>query len=93
MLATSLLDFDVWLQDCLQRFTQPEHLGSAAKIRCSRCNSHQESTKQLTMQKLPVVASFHLKRYLISKTTLKVVFVHLYFVYFIIMVDIARFPK
>ncbi len=50
------------MQDCLQRFTQPEHLGSAAKIRCSRCNSHQESTKQLTMQKLPVVASFHLKR-------------------------------
>ena len=30
--------------------------------RCSKCNSHQESTKQLTMQKLPVVASFHLKR-------------------------------
>jgi len=51
------------LQDCLQRFTQPEHLGSAAKIRCSKCNAHQESTKQLTMQKLPVVASFHLKRF------------------------------
>lgn len=51
------------LQDCLQRFTQPEHLGSAAKIKCSKCNSHQESTKQLTMQKLPVVASFHLKRF------------------------------
>ncbi len=62
----SLLNFDVSLQDCLQRFTQPEHLGSAAKIRCSRCNSHQESTKQLTMQKLPVVASFHLKRYLLG---------------------------
>ncbi|XP_023347447.1 ubiquitin carboxyl-terminal hydrolase 22 [Eurytemora carolleeae] len=29
------------LQDCLQRFTQPEHLGSGAKIRCSGCNSHQ----------------------------------------------------
>lgn len=51
------------LQDCLQRFTQPEHLGSGAKIRCSKCNAHQESTKQLTMQKLPVVASFHLKRF------------------------------
>ena len=32
-------------------------------FRCSKCNSHQESTKQLTMQKLPVVASFHLKRW------------------------------
>jgi len=51
------------LQDCLQRFTQAEALGSGAKIRCSRCNSNQESTKQLTMQKLPVVASFHLKRF------------------------------
>lgn len=51
------------LNDCLTRFTRPEHLGSMSKIRCSRCNSHQESTKQLTMQKLPVVASFHLKRF------------------------------
>jgi ubiquitin carboxyl-terminal hydrolase 22/27/51 len=51
------------LQDCLQRFTQPENLGSGAKIRCSTCKSHQESTKQLTMQKLPIVASFHLKRF------------------------------
>lgn len=51
------------LDDCLERFTQPEHLGSMSKIRCSHCNTHQESTKQLTMQKLPVVASFHLKRF------------------------------
>jgi len=51
------------LQDCLQRFTQAEHLGSGAKITCSKCNAPQESTKQLTMQKLPVVASFHLKRF------------------------------
>ena len=51
------------LADCLQRFTQPEHLGSNSKIRCSHCDRHQESTKQLTLQKLPVVASFHLKRF------------------------------
>ena len=49
------------LQDCLERFTRAEHLGSSAKIKCSRCLSYQESTKQLTMKKLPVVASFHLK--------------------------------
>ena len=36
---------------------------SSMKSRCNKCNSHQESTKQLTMQKLPVVASFHLKRW------------------------------
>ncbi|XP_077490268.1 ubiquitin carboxyl-terminal hydrolase nonstop isoform X1 [Amblyomma americanum] len=51
------------LLDCLERFTRPEHLGSSAKIRCGRCDSYQESTKQLTMKQLPVVCSFHLKRF------------------------------
>ncbi|RVE55648.1 hypothetical protein OJAV_G00234070 [Oryzias javanicus] len=51
------------LTDCLRRFTRPEHLGSGAKIKCSGCHSYQESTKQLTMKKLPVVACFHLKRF------------------------------
>ncbi|KAM9042905.1 LOW QUALITY PROTEIN: ubiquitin carboxyl-terminal hydrolase 51 [Megaptera novaeangliae] len=51
------------LTDCLQWFTRPEHLGSSAKIKCSSCQSYQESTKQLTMKKLPVVACFHLKRF------------------------------
>lgn len=51
------------LLDCLERFTRPEHLGSSAKIRCGRCQSYQESTKQLTMKKLPIVCSFHLKRF------------------------------
>ncbi|XP_059477248.1 ubiquitin carboxyl-terminal hydrolase 22 [Neocloeon triangulifer] len=51
------------LVDCLERFTRPEHLGSSAKIKCNTCQSYQESTKQLTMKKLPVVASFHLKRF------------------------------
>lgn len=51
------------LIDCLERFTRAEHLGSSAKIKCNNCQSYQESTKQLTMKKLPVVASFHLKRF------------------------------
>ncbi|XP_041363994.1 ubiquitin carboxyl-terminal hydrolase 22-like isoform X2 [Gigantopelta aegis] len=51
------------LVECLKRFTKPEHLGSAAKIKCGKCHSYQESTKQLTMKKLPVVACFHLKRF------------------------------
>ncbi|KAA8581067.1 hypothetical protein FQN60_002648, partial [Etheostoma spectabile] len=42
------------LTDCLRRFTRPEHLGSSAKIKCSGCHSYQESTKQLTMKKLPI---------------------------------------
>ncbi|KAG7460177.1 hypothetical protein MATL_G00218570 [Megalops atlanticus] len=44
-------------------FTRPEHLGSSAKIKCGGCHSYQESTKQLTMKKLPIVACFHLKRF------------------------------
>ncbi|ELU07196.1 hypothetical protein CAPTEDRAFT_18184 [Capitella teleta] len=48
---------------CLRRFTRPEHLGSTAKIKCSKCHNYQESTKQLTMKKLPLVACFHLKRF------------------------------
>lgn len=51
------------LIDCLERFTRAEHLGSSAKIKCSTCKSYQESTKQLSMRTLPIVASFHLKRF------------------------------
>jgi len=47
--------------DTDSRFTKPEHLGSSAKIKCSNCGCYQESTKQLTMKKLPIVACFHLK--------------------------------
>ena len=49
------------LIDCLEHFTRPENLGSSAKIKCNTCEIHQESTKQLTMKKLPIVACFHLK--------------------------------
>lgn len=51
------------LLECLERFTRQEHLGSTALIKCNRCQSYQESTKQLSMDKLPIVASFHLKRF------------------------------
>ncbi len=50
-----------WLTLLHCRFTRPEHLGSSAKIKCSGCHSYQESTKQLTMKRLPIVACFHLK--------------------------------
>lgn len=55
------------LGDCLERYTRAEHLGSTAKILCSNCESYQESTKQLTVKTLPVVVSFHLKRFERSK--------------------------
>ncbi|KAJ8897939.1 hypothetical protein PR048_003297 [Dryococelus australis] len=59
----SLSNVPTTLLDCLERFTQAEHLGPSAKIRCSQCDDYRESTKQLTMKKLPIVASFHLKRF------------------------------
>ena len=43
------------------RFTQPENLGSESKIRCNKCKHYRESTKRLTVKKLPIVISFHLK--------------------------------
>ncbi|XP_072044155.1 ubiquitin carboxyl-terminal hydrolase 22-like [Amphiura filiformis] len=63
MSPTGFDDVPSSLDDCLRRFTRPEHLGSGAKIKCSTCQSYQESTKQLTMKKLPLVACFHLKRF------------------------------
>ncbi|KAJ6219774.1 hypothetical protein RDWZM_005586 [Blomia tropicalis] len=51
------------LHDCLSLYTRTEHLGSSAKIRCSKCGINQESTKRLSFKKLPIVASFHLKRF------------------------------
>lgn len=53
--------FSFFLLSPRHRFTRPEHLGSSAKIKCGGCHSYQESTKQLTMKKLPIVACFHLK--------------------------------
>lgn len=41
----------------------PEHLGSNAKTKCARCETYEESTKQLTLKTLPMVACFHLKRF------------------------------
>ena len=38
-------------------------MGSGAKIRCNSCNINQESTKQLSFKKLPLVLCFHLKRF------------------------------
>ncbi|XP_027039414.1 ubiquitin carboxyl-terminal hydrolase 22-like [Pocillopora damicornis] len=60
------------LIECLRRFTRPERLGSEAKIKCSQCQTYQESTKQLTMKKLPIVVCFHFKRFEHSKKSKKI---------------------
>jgi ubiquitin carboxyl-terminal hydrolase 22/27/51 len=46
---------------CLERFTRLEHLG--VKLTCSKCNTEREFTKELSIETLPIIASFHLKRF------------------------------
>ena len=52
------------LIDCLRRFTKPEKL-TGAKIECNECHAFEEDmwSKQLTFKQLPIVLSFHLKRF------------------------------
>lgn len=59
------------LQECLERFTTPEKLGSN-DYNCSRCPGGQEATKQLSINKLPPVLCIQLKvklkaSYLVSR--------------------------
>lgn len=49
------------LHHCLERFTRLEHLG--VKLTCSKCNAEREFTKELSIETLPIIASFHLKRF------------------------------
>ncbi|XP_062507983.1 ubiquitin carboxyl-terminal hydrolase 22-like isoform X2 [Corticium candelabrum] len=60
------------LLECLERFTHPERLGSEALIKCRTCGTYQESTKQLTMKKVPTVVCFHFKRFEHGKTSRKI---------------------
>ncbi|KAL6974088.1 ubiquitinyl hydrolase 1 [Sarracenia purpurea var. burkii] len=51
------------LMGCLDRFTRPERLGSDQKFFCQRCQVRQESLKQMSIRKLPLVSCFHIKRF------------------------------
>ncbi|KAG8372682.1 hypothetical protein BUALT_Bualt12G0092000 [Buddleja alternifolia] len=48
---------------CLDRFTRAERLGSDQKFFCQQCQVRQESLKQMSIRKLPVVSCFHIKRF------------------------------
>ncbi|CDW56711.1 ubiquitin carboxyl terminal hydrolase 46 [Trichuris trichiura] len=50
------------LTDCLDRYTMPETLDGPSQIHCSRCNCLRRGRKQLTLNQLPAVVCFHLKR-------------------------------
>ncbi|RAL37294.1 hypothetical protein DM860_004216 [Cuscuta australis] len=51
------------LVGCLDRFTRPEKLGSDQKFFCQQCQVSQESLKQMSISKLPLVSCFHIKRF------------------------------
>jgi len=51
------------LLTCLSKFTSAEQLESSEKFMCTKCNSNQECIKQLSIQHLPNVICFHLKRF------------------------------
>lgn len=51
------------LMGCLDRFTRPEKLGSDQKFFCQQCQIRQESLKQMSIRKLPLVSCFHIKRF------------------------------
>jgi ubiquitin carboxyl-terminal hydrolase 22/27/51 len=56
------------LLGCLDRFTRPERLGSDQKFHCQHCQVRQESIKQMSMRRLPLVLCFHIKRFEHSST-------------------------
>ncbi|KAH6772400.1 hypothetical protein C2S51_010804 [Perilla frutescens var. frutescens] len=51
------------LVGCLDHFTRPERLGSDQKFFCQQCQVRQESLKQMSIRKLPLVSCFHIKRF------------------------------
>lgn len=53
---------DIEIQDCLERFTSKEKLGSEGYV-CQKCGSGQSATKQLSIKRLPPCLPIHLKRF------------------------------
>ncbi|KAG6475982.1 ubiquitin C-terminal hydrolase 22-like [Zingiber officinale] len=51
------------LMECLDRFTRPEKLGVDQKLFCQQCQVRQESLKQMSIRKIPLVTCFHIKRF------------------------------
>ncbi|KAL9167857.1 hypothetical protein ABFS82_05G125200 [Erythranthe guttata] len=51
------------LAGCLELFTRPEKLGSDQKLYCENCQQKQDSLKQMSLRKLPLVLCLHIKRF------------------------------
>jgi ubiquitin carboxyl-terminal hydrolase 22/27/51 len=51
------------LHDCLRGFTHPEVLGSDDQLKCAKCGSMQQSRKQMSIERPPVVLALQIKRF------------------------------
>lgn len=51
------------LTGSLDLFTRPEKLGSDQKLYCQHCQVRQDSLKQMSIRRLPLVLCFHIKRF------------------------------
>ncbi|KAJ8751691.1 hypothetical protein K2173_025855 [Erythroxylum novogranatense] len=51
------------LLGCLDLFTMPEKLGSDEKLYCENCKEKRASLKQMSVRRLPLVLSLHIKRF------------------------------
>lgn len=51
------------LLGCLDLFTKPEKLGSDQKLYCRNCDEMRDSSKQLSIRRLPLVLCLHIKRF------------------------------
>lgn len=63
------------LLGCLDLFTRPEKLGSDQKLYCQNCQERQDSSKQMSIRRLPLVLCLHIKRFehsLIRKMSRKI---------------------
>ncbi|TYJ02188.1 hypothetical protein E1A91_A13G210600v1 [Gossypium mustelinum] len=63
------------LSGCLNLFTRAERLGSDSKLHCQNCQELRDTSKQLSISRLPLVLCLHIKRFehsLIRKTSRKI---------------------
>lgn len=51
------------LLSCLDLFTRPERLESDQMLHCQNCKGKKDALKQMSIQKLPLVLCFHIKRF------------------------------
>ncbi|XP_070922974.1 ubiquitin carboxyl-terminal hydrolase 50 isoform X7 [Macaca nemestrina] len=63
-------EYECSLQDCLQCFFQQDTLTWNNQIHCSFCETKQETAVRAGISKAPKIIIFHLKRFLLARTTL-----------------------